>query len=96
MILIPEDIMQKGDIVHFRNLGDAPVDYFVGHPASLFLSLNTVSFVERPDPTPDPDYREQVRILREALEKLLKCAALRDGSCGQCEGEARAALEATK
>ena len=76
MRLKPNDVLQEGDIIHYKKsatthtvrgglCGDPALD------ADDLTSPTGRDYVERPDP--EPDLREHVRILREALGK---CAGL--------------------
>jgi len=76
MRLDDNDILQKGDIVHYLELDKdtwsngsrfetAEVYYCVGMRVGEFIKTHSrVDYVERPEP--EPDLREHVRILREA------------------------------
>ena len=74
MILKPNDVLQEGDVIHFKNeiWGGIPVGYSIGmqvSETSFFQHRDQFDYVERPDP--EPDFREHVRILREALGGVL-------------------------
>jgi hypothetical protein len=67
MILKPDDILQKGDIVHFDINDTMVIDGLAGEAVwTLFSVEDSLAYVERPG----PDLAEQVRILRERLDEL--------------------------
>ena len=99
MKLQPNDILQQGDIVRYntgetRDIGGGSI----GRKVETFIFNG---HFERPDP--EPDLREHVRILRDALEYITRRVEVVHPSGGTSECEvcsaivnARAALGRTK
>lgn len=92
MRLHPDDIMQKGDIVHYRNMESYRiVASYAGRPVSIFHD-DEIYFVERPDPDPEliKLQKENIHLeanLRDAWEVINKAAhdlgkPPKDGSFG--------------
>jgi hypothetical protein len=101
MILGKDDILQKGDLIHYKN-SVIKADPLPENPTSVkdMGAFNDFLYVERPDPT--PDLAAQVKILREALENIenIHFGAYKDANTGEeaayMRKLARAALAATK
>ncbi len=90
MKLQPNDILQKGDVIHFGAGQTLVIDGLASFPAYLSQLIDrSAVYVERPD----PDLREHVRILRMALISVLDDLSEVSRNGYQ---RARAALEATK
>lgn len=103
MKLQPKDIMQFGDIAHCHQ-DDMVIKGWAGHAVNELETFQHGTWVERPDP--EPNLREHVRTLREALEFYADegnychddagnfiASAYRNNRLGN---NARAALEQTK
>jgi hypothetical protein len=73
MILKPDDILQKGDIIHFS---DGGIDVMRGDSMGLNMKVgrlaSCIAYVERPDPVEPLGYEElmeRIKLLRDALKK---------------------------
>jgi hypothetical protein len=92
MRLKPDDVLQKGDVIHFGHNDTLVVDGLAGEHVGEMAP----AYVERPSSMSDAD---KVRVLREALEHIQNCCDKHGSKVGWYYdfGEyARAALSATE
>jgi hypothetical protein len=99
MRLKPDDILQKGDLAHWKEmetipLGDAWCDG--KHNVQDFSRMvsDNFTFIERPDPVMSD--AEKICILRETCKAVLSALESHQAYDKDMRPELRAALEATK